>query len=292
MRMRTILDGGRSVLVGVRQKRRTMRSLAKLLTGVAMVVLMDVAASAGDWDYSKMHYPQLPNPNGWDVKLEKYDKILADDFRCTESGPITGIHFWLSWQGDKFGTINSIDVGIYSNNPSGPSGWSQPDQMLWTMHLDRIHAAMYAGPTGIGDEGWFNPNGSGPGEGTYALHDHDYYQRYDLLPENPFMQLAGMTYWLVLNIDSIPTPPSMDPVQVGWKTSGSTQWGDAAVWASSPVGGPTGPWIMLADPTTFEPLDLAFVITGGVPEPSTLVLLGMAALALAGYVWRQRKAGR
>jgi hypothetical protein len=270
---------------------KTMRCTKRLFAGMAMIVLIGVAATAtATWEDSKMHYPQLPNPNGWDVKLEQYYKVLGDDFLCTETGPIGGIHFWQSWQGDHFGAINSISVGIYSNNPMGAYGWSEPDQMLWAEHFDPIDIGF--GATSTGDQGWFDPSGYEPGGGSYALHDHDYYRQIDLYPKpsNQFYQIQGMIYWLVLSIDSERVPPFTQAVEIGWKTSGSPRWGDAAVWASSPPGGPMGEWMMLASPTTYQPLDLAFVITG-VPEPSTLALLSMAAVAMAGYAWRKRKAG-
>ena len=39
----------------------------------------------------KMHWAQLPDPEGWDIRGYE-PKILADDFRCTESGAITRDH--------------------------------------------------------------------------------------------------------------------------------------------------------------------------------------------------------
>ena len=82
-------------------------------------------------------------------------------FPCTETGPIGGIHFWQSWQGDHFGAINSIGVGIFSNNPMGAYGWSEPDQMLWGEHFDPIDIGF--GATSTGDQGWFDPSGYEPG---------------------------------------------------------------------------------------------------------------------------------
>jgi hypothetical protein len=50
----------------------------------------------------KMHYPQLPDPGGWDVNATGNVSLpnsimLADDFRCTETGYIDDMHFWGSW---------------------------------------------------------------------------------------------------------------------------------------------------------------------------------------------------
>ncbi|NNJ71310.1 MAG: hypothetical protein HKP10_08515, partial [Kiritimatiellales bacterium] len=53
-------------------------------------------------DPHKMHWPQYPDPDGWDVmacfheEMQK-QKVLADDFLCTSNGLITHITFWGSW---------------------------------------------------------------------------------------------------------------------------------------------------------------------------------------------------
>ena len=70
------------------------------VTSLAMALALLVALPAwADWDEGddyKMHYPQMPDPTGWDICL--VDQWVADDFTCTESGPITDIHFWISWR--------------------------------------------------------------------------------------------------------------------------------------------------------------------------------------------------
>ncbi len=55
-------------------------------------------------DPHKMHFPQLPDVEGWDVDVT-YANILADDWKCSETGPVEDIHFWYSWLGDKIGII-------------------------------------------------------------------------------------------------------------------------------------------------------------------------------------------
>ncbi|KKL14622.1 hypothetical protein LCGC14_2513840, partial [marine sediment metagenome] len=63
--------------------------------------------SFADWpdtDDHKMHWPQLPDPFGWDVfagtTADGTQKVLADDWLCTQSGPVDDIHFWGSRQGE------------------------------------------------------------------------------------------------------------------------------------------------------------------------------------------------
>ena len=62
----------------------------------------------------------------------------------------------------------------------------------------------------------------------------------------------------------------------GWKTSGSPQFMDDAVWGDDFAGGVTE-WNELVDPQTGQSLDLAFVIT---PEPTSMALLGLGGLAV------------
>jgi hypothetical protein len=82
-----------------------------------------------DWnagDSCKMHFPQMPDPAGWDVCL--IDQFLADDFVCSQSGPITDIHFWTSWRSDLIGEIKSLDIRI-----CGPGQVANvPGPVLWT----------------------------------------------------------------------------------------------------------------------------------------------------------------
>ena len=83
-------------------------NIHKTISIVSTLMLLAVAAQA-DWDRGdpfKMHYPQLPDPNGWDVTFVPEEPgvprmTLADDFKCMESGEITEVHFWVSWMYDQ-----------------------------------------------------------------------------------------------------------------------------------------------------------------------------------------------
>ena len=90
----------------------------KLIVVCALLPIFAVAPTVlADWnegDSYKMHYPQLPDPCGWDVCLE--DQWLADDFTCTESGAITDIHFWISWLDDVEGDpYTTWDISIWND---------------------------------------------------------------------------------------------------------------------------------------------------------------------------------
>ena len=70
---------------------------------------------------------------GFDV-LDGHGIILADDFLCTNTGLVTDIHLWGSWQNELVGTISNFYLFIYSDVPVGPdnpTNYSQPGTLLW-----------------------------------------------------------------------------------------------------------------------------------------------------------------
>ena len=85
--------------------------MRRIILPLAVAIALGTAGPAlADWDPGdghKMHYPQLPDEDGWDVKA--IDGIcLADDWLCTESGPVTDIHFWGSWKNGIVGRIDGL----------------------------------------------------------------------------------------------------------------------------------------------------------------------------------------
>ena len=77
------------------------------------IVLVCALAMAGPaiahWepgDGHKMHFPQLPDEDGWDVRASYL--CLADDWVCSEDGYVKDIHFWGSWQEGNAGLITGL----------------------------------------------------------------------------------------------------------------------------------------------------------------------------------------
>jgi hypothetical protein len=249
---------------------------------VSVLVLGLTALSArADWDpiydptgttiiNHKMHFPQLPDPFGWDVNAT-FPKTLADDWLCTGSGPVTDIHFWGSWHQDQQVPIESIRLSIHSDVPADPTNpdasYSHPGDLLWEQVF--YPGEWLARVTGTGDQGWYDPN-----TGEFIRPDHLLTWQYNFLDiKDPFVQQRGTVYWLDV---SVVLPAGVSPV-FGWKTS-LDHWGDDAVWTDVDASGaPVGLWNELRDPLTGESLDLAFVIT---PEPGTLLLLLAGGLAM------------
>ncbi len=221
-----------------------------------------VHATGEPWPNHKMHYPQLPDPNGWDIVATRgYDYhpglVLADDFMCMESGPITDIHIWGSWQWDQEVPILGFWLSIHDNVPAPP--YSHPGAELWSAYVTDFEVV----PEDPSPQGFFDPYywwWQGPG-------NHVRYYRYDMttLPE-PFVQDSGTIYWL--NVMADIGPPGYlgwpEPPVWGWKTSRSPHFEDDACWAIWTP--PVFEWIPLTDPITGLTLDLAFVITSTGPS--------------------------
>jgi len=218
--------------------------------------------AAADWavgDPYKMHYPQLPDPNGWDVGW--CHTRLADDFQCTESGPISDVHLWVSVQQDDPNVlITNIHLSIHANIPCDPNTtYSHPGAILWERDILPYQFTMLQ--AGQGDQGW-----DAPWLPYWLQHDHQYFHQINITDiSDPFVQEKDTIYWL-----DVQGSVAENSAAVGWKTS-QNHWSDDAVYLEG------GNWARLIDPVTGQSLDMAFVIT---PEPATLSLLGLGGLAL------------
>lgn len=245
-----------------------MKRYGSLRAVAVVLVLFLVAPALADWDLGdpyKMHYPQMPKTDGWDVRAGYYT-FLADDFLCTETGPITDIHFWASWKSDieQWADVGQIHTAIWTDDRSGP--FSKPGVRVW--HNDWNFSEAVIRQWGMGPQGWYDPS-----LGLLNPMDHDQIWQINLVnPQQvaPFIQEQGTIYWLEISFVNI--IPTADFSTIGWKQSGSPHFEDDAVWRTSEL-----PWAELRDPLTQESMDLAFVIT---PEPASLGLLALGLLAI------------
>ena len=262
---------------------KTARSVVLL----AAVLAFAATAARADWipeDGHKMHYPQLPDPFGWDVKFDcesQPPQILADDWLCTDTGPVSDVHFWISMQGDMDDNqgpgvappfqIQNLHLSIHRDVPAGQDPnpdvfWSHPGELIkaWDLLPDMFTVRWWD----RGDQGWLDPV-----EGVVNPVDHiNIYQVNVPRIPDPIRQEEGTIYWLDLCVDA--TDAAGNPVDLGWKTSMAPVFNDAAVFL-----GPDGNWYPLHDPQTQDiPLDLAFVIT---PEPATLAFVGLGLAGIA-----------
>ena len=223
-----------------------------LLAVVGLLVLPTLA----DWDPGdgyKMHYPQLPDVNGWDIDVTHPDgglyRVVADDWMCIEDGPVTEIHFWGSWLDNLKGQIEWIDIEIYRDIPASPPEipYSRPGQLLWyqSCHPGEWTERFW----GQGEQSFYDPF-----TGFWILFDHFEIWQYNVGPFNvpgAFEQVAGEIYWLAITVRLVDGSQG----EFGWKTS-QDHWNDDAVWGTHP----DDVWNELFDPINGVSLDMAFVI--------------------------------
>ena len=276
---------------------RIDRKRVLAIVAICTVVLASGIARA-DWmpeDGHKMHFPQLPDPNGWDVDVTRI--AVADDWKCSQSGAVDDIHFWISAEQDYTGNgIDFIDVAIYTDvaagtDPDTTITWSHPGEQKWA---SRVQDQAGTGdvftildPPLQGNQGWYTPDLDPPnGVGYYSIPDHIYFWQVNIQDiVDPFEQTEGEIYWLEINI--VPNGyidsggPFGDGPFFGWKTS-QNHWNDDAAYMDAPIGGPGEQqhWHELFDPRSEHhgvSLDMAFVIT---PEPVTILVLALGLLPI------------
>jgi hypothetical protein len=216
-----------------------------------------------DWeegDSHKMHWAQLPDRQRTGLDVDMWWTSLADDFRCTQSGPINEIHFWGSFLDDQLPEF-SVDslafvINIYANVPADDIvTWSRPGQLLWTKEIPEYSYDFHEVSSSI-LEGWYDPAST-----LYLPENHRRTFQYDICfdeDDDPFVQRLGVTYWIEIQEKHDP-----DAIHTfGWRTTQQRlQYNDKAVWKHPTLG-----WRPMVYPTGHEyqgsPLDLAFVITG------------------------------
>ena len=255
--------------------------MSKVLKISITILLLAGSTVLGDWNPNntanpkestnhKMHHPQLPDPDGWDVRCTS-PIALADDWQCSQAGPVSDIHIWGSWREDQPGVIAEVGVAIFDNIPAGVGGlaYSRPGAtVLWERGFTPNQFSLR--PYGTGLQGWYDPF---LGTGGAFPDDHSFFHQINIENiDDPFFQEDGKTYWLGMMV----TLESTDVLEWGWKTS-LNHWEDDAVWAEV-IDGPNNlDFKELRDPFTNESLDLAFVIT---PEPATVALLLIGGLTV------------
>lgn len=261
--------------------------------GVAWLLM--AGSLFADWDLGdhnwKMHWPQLPDiydadgKNGIDINATR-PNILADDFRCTASGPITNIHVWGSWFFDEWDTNTVFTLSIHSDIPAGeivpysrpgPTLWSRtfsPGSYKWRIYFSRADNENFA-------EGWMDPPDMYilPGGGN-PVDTICFQYNFPVPPPVAFVQTSNTIYWLDVQATTFQTNSITGfPKQFGWKTTPvGSHFNDDATWVEGEEPHPQGMWTNLVyppgHPASGQTLDLAFVIEGGgggeEPEPKWL----------------------
>jgi hypothetical protein len=191
---------------------------------------------------------------------------LADDFVCTNTGPITDIHIWGAWLNDIVDFNTTFWLAIYDDVPAVTNGPvlvpSRPGtNVVWQQYFGPGQYAQSQVNVGIGN--FYNPE-------PPAIMGNDskvYY--YCFNPSNPPTQTgtltAAKTYWLAVYA----MPSQSTSFLFGWKSAQVQQY-DVCTRTPWPGIAPiTTDWRPNYDPSN-RGLDLAFKIntaTNNQPPP-------------------------
>lgn len=259
---------------------------------ILTIAVLAGAASAdwqGDPPAKWVQFPDL-SPTGLDVRsgpnpaFDPLIKTLADDFLCTETGPITSIHIWGSWLHDQLpmgdpGAVH-FRLSLHGDIPANqsPTGYSMPEpEPFWLGEFGPGAFTWRVEEDGL-QEQFYDPNFNE----IIGLDTVCYQYNFDTTqagvesPRQHGTPDQPIVYWL--DVTALPGPsPDGEPVVFGWKTS-LDHWNDDAVFWDEGSGLPPRELrYPIGHPFAGESIDLAFAI---VPEPATMVLLTIGGLAV------------
>ena len=194
-------------------------------------------------------YPELYDPifttlfEGWNEVSEwQYGPMIADEFLCVDSRPITGFRWWCSFRGWTQPYLPSIlpdgfHIGIWSDAPVGgsdnPEGFGHPKTLIWETYCDCTTWKL----TGYS----IDPRDTSSQETLFEFtqllsQDEWFYQQY-----NSGAQSDLNTYWS--SITAVYDPAGPEPQYVwGWQTRPKFFVSGAVRIQSILQGGTTSTW--------------------------------------------------
>ncbi len=250
----------------------------KLLLAAALLSVATLPARA-DWPSATnatkwVQYPDL-SPSGYDVQIRQ-PLVLASDFLCTNTAPVTDIHIWASYLNNNVPNTTNLflTVAIWSNVPPVPpfTNYNQPGALLWYQTFNYTQYLVRLWVTNTLETFW------NPSQGTNVLGTDNAIFQYNFYPTNPFVQTGTpntpITYWLSVSA----TLAGLPLTNIGWKTT-TNFYGGSSLYAFQ--GGPQNTniltaWNQLANPiNTNLLLDLSFALTttnppGVIPTNTTI----------------------
>jgi len=195
------------------------------------------------------------------VIVEQTGLVVADDFLCMQTGPITDIHVWGSWFNDELPPEPPVfSVGIFADisQEDSPTGYSMPDidnEPLWIMEFTSDNYTV--APRNLDYNGTFYIPVIDNGTPVTKMYQYNFY-----IPEvEAFEQEVGTVYWLAV----AQAEPLWAEYKWGWNISRhANRWNDDAVYVY--MDGLDLTIEELRYPTNHyyeaQSMDLAFVITG------------------------------
>jgi HYR domain len=228
---------------------------ASLIAILALLILAVMPAHAHWPNTNATKFVQFPDTssNGMDIHLKNFPTILADDFICTNTGPITDIHLWLSSLQNIPTTGAQFELSIWSDVEANPltGQLSHPGVKLWSETFNPGDYSIVVAYTNLNETFWdLDPITLMGPDNTLFL--------YNFYPRQPYTQTGNPTnhvvYWLGV------TMMGNEPFQ-GWKTSTNHLGPDFAVLGHY-AGATVTDWRTLFDPRVpAVGLDFSFALT-------------------------------
>ena len=189
---------------------------------------------------TKYMQPPYADTLGTGIRIDRadgVDRVLADDFNCIETGPITKIYLWGSWlndgrSGPPPGSLQKLHLAIYSDDPVGDdpenpnddpeNQYSKPLELLWEGSFTDFEETEYAL---VNNEYFWDPYNESLG------NDDRVWQYVVTVPEETAFVQQGtrskpVVYWLSADAEI----EGGGETQFGWKTTPrENAWNDTAV---------------------------------------------------------------
>ncbi len=202
----------------------------------------DVNFTYPDGENTKYLQPPYESGLGTDIRVDNYDqtdRLLADDFRCIQTGPITKIYLWGSWKGDSAknlnpGHVQKFHLTLYSDDPVGDdpknpdddpyNDASKPLKALWSGDFDQFTTKVFSNLTY--EESFWDPFTSAALSWDMRIWQYEI----DIPEATAFVQKGSRTnplvYWLGVSAEV----EGERDVQFGWHTTDLQHgWNDRAV---------------------------------------------------------------
>jgi formylglycine-generating enzyme required for sulfatase activity len=169
-----------------------------------------------------------------------YSWVLADDFVCTNTGPITGIVLWGSWLNDSVDVDATYTLSIWSDVPWHPGSFSHPGELLWTQVYTngQYTRCLYTNIFEVFYDVLRNPMGAST----------ELYQLcFQADATNTFTQTGTLTsptnYWLSVAVQSTAGLDSY----FGWTTSAGTHYATSVASGTGALYPGPGDWFAVLD---------------------------------------------
>ena len=203
------LTKGRRILAadpGFKKSALLMHPAGRFFLSLAIAILLVIiggrpaqAQANGCPETNVLKYVQFPPTGGAFDVWDSGQWALADDFICTNTGPITDIHLWASWLNDNVDFNSTFWLGIYDDVPAQTNGPaiipSRPGtNLVWQQFFGPGQYSQSQVAGGVGN--FYNPESLGILGNDLKTYYYCFY--FINLLVQIGMLTKSKTYWLVV----------------------------------------------------------------------------------------------